>query len=125
MNGEVLARIRTICSDLPETSERLSHGHPAFFVREKRCFTMVLDGHHGDERFALWCAAAPGTQELLVDADAEKYFRPPYVGHRGWIGVRLDRGLDWDELAGILEDAYAEVAPPALLERAKAQARGR
>jgi hypothetical protein len=125
MNGEVLDRIRTICAGLPETSERLSHGHPSFFIREKRSFAMVLDDHHGDGRFAIWCAAAPGTQELLVDADPEKFFRPPYVGHRGWIGVRLDRGLDWDEIAGILEDAYAEVAPPALLERAKAQPRGR
>ena len=125
MNGEVLDRIRTICMGLPETSERLSHGHPAFFIREKRSFAMVLDDHHGDGRFAIWCAAAPGTQELLVDADPEKFFRPPYVGHRGWIGVRLDRGLDWDEIAGILEDAYAEVAPPALLERAKAQPRSR
>jgi hypothetical protein len=125
MNGEVLDRIRTICAGLPETSERLSHGHPSFFIREKRSFVMLLDNHHGDGRFAIWCAAAPGTQELLVDADPEKFFRPPYVGHRGWIGVRLDRGLDWDEIAGILEDAYAEVAPPALLERAKAQPRGR
>ena len=125
MNGEVLDRIRTICAALPETSERLSHGHPAFFIREKRSFAMVLDDHHGDGRFAIWCAAAPGTQELLVDADPEKFFRPPYVGHRGWIGVRLDRGLDWDEIAGILEDAYAEVAPPALLEQARAQPRAR
>jgi hypothetical protein len=125
MNGEVLDRIRTICAGLPETSERLSHGHPAFFVREKRSFAMVLSDHHGDGRFAIWCAAAPGTQELLVDADPEKFFRPPYVGHRGWIGVRLDRGLDWDEIAGILEDAYAEVAPPMLLEQAKAQPRAR
>jgi hypothetical protein len=125
MNGEVLDRIRTICAGLPETSERLSHGHPAFFIREKRSFAMVLDDHHGDGRFAIWCAAAPGTQELLVDADPEKFFRPPYVGHRGWIGVRLDRGIDWDEIAGILEDAYAEVAPPALLEQAKAQPRRR
>jgi hypothetical protein len=125
MNGEVLDRIRTICAGLPETSERLSHGHPSFFIREKRSFAMVLDDHHGDGRFAIWCAAAPGTQELLIDADPEKFFRPPYVGHRGWIGVRLDRGLDWDEIAGILEDAYAEVAPPALLERAKAQPQAR
>jgi hypothetical protein len=125
MNGEVLDRIRTICAGLPETSERLSHGHPAFFIREKRSFAMVLSDHHGDGRFAIWCAAAPGTQELLVDADPEKFFRPPYVGHRGWIGVRLDRGLDWDEIAGILEDAYAEVAPPPLLEQAKAQLRAR
>jgi hypothetical protein len=59
-------------------------------------------------------------QPVLVDADAERFFVPPYVGHRGWLGVRLDRGLDWDELAGILEDAYAEVAPPTVVEAARA-----
>jgi hypothetical protein len=115
----ILARIREICLGLPETSERLSHGAPTFFVRGKRAFVMVLSNHHGDGRFAIWCAAAAGMQEMLVDADPEKFFRPPYVGHRGWLGVRLDRGLDWDELAGIAEDAYAEVAPPKLVELAR------
>jgi hypothetical protein len=116
---ETLRRIRELCLALPETSERLSHGAPTFFVREKKAFLMVLTNHHGDGRFAIWCAAAAGMQEMLVDADPEKFFRPPYVGHRGWLGVRLDRGLDWDELAGIAEDAYAEVAPPKLVEAAR------
>src|SRR5437763_1711404 len=112
-----LERIRAICLALPETSERLSHGAPTFFVRDKRSFLMVLTDHHGDGRYAIWCAAPPGLQAMLVEADAERFFVPPYVGHRGWLGLRLDRGLDWDELAGIVEDAYAEVAPPTLLER--------
>ena len=116
----VLGRIRGICLGLPETSERPSHGAPTFFVREKRAFLMVLTDHHGDGRFAIWCAAPDGLQKLLVDADAERFFVPPYVGHRGWLGVRLDRGLDWDELAGIAEDAYAEVAPAKLVEAARA-----
>jgi hypothetical protein len=115
----VLERIRRLCTALPETSERLSHGATTFFVREKRAFLMVLTNLHGDGRFAIWCAAAPGMQELLVGADPERFFRPPYVGHRGWLGVRLDRGLDWDELAGIVEDAYAEIAPPRLVEAAR------
>jgi hypothetical protein len=115
----VLQRIRELCLALPETSERLSHGQPTFFVRDKRSFLMVLDNHHGDGRFAIWCAAEDGAQELLVEADPERFFRPPYVGHRGWLGVRLDRALHWDELAGIIEDAYAEVAPPKLLEAAR------
>ena len=114
----VLARIRKICLALPETSERPSHGAPAFFVRGKRAFLMVLDNHHGDGRFAVWCAAPEGMQAMLVEADPERFFVPPYVGHRGWLGVRLDRGLDWDELAGIAEDAYAEVAPAKLVEAA-------
>jgi hypothetical protein len=114
----VVQRIRELCLALPETTERLSHGHPTFFVRGKRSFLTVLDNHHDDGRFAIWCAAEDGVQEMLAEADPERFFRPPYVGHRGWLGVRLDRGLHWDELAGIVEDAYAEVAPPSLVEAA-------
>jgi len=114
-----LARIRAICLALPETSERLSHGAPTFFVRGKRAFLMVLTDHHGDGRFAIWCAAAPGMQAMLVEADPERFFVPPYVGHRGWLGFRLDRALDPEELAGIAEDAYAEVAPAKLVEAAR------
>jgi hypothetical protein len=116
---EVLTRIRELCLALPETSERPSHGAPTFFVRGKRAFLMVMRNHHGDGRFALWCAAPQGMQQTLVDVDPERFFVPPYVGHRGWLGVRLDRGLNWDELAGIAEDAYAEVAPPKLVQAAR------
>jgi len=119
-----LERLREICLALPETSERLSHGAPTFFVRDKRAFLMVLTNHHGDGRFAIWCAAPAGVQGMLVENDLEKFFVPPYVGHRGWLGVRLDRGLDWDELAGIAEDAYAEVAPSGLVEIARQRESG-
>jgi hypothetical protein len=115
----VLAKLRELCLGLPETSERLSHGAPTFFVRERRAFVMVMTDHHGDGRFALWCAAPDGMQRMLVEADPERFFVPPYVGHRGWLGVRLDRGLHWDELTGIAEDAYAEVAPKKLVDAAK------
>jgi hypothetical protein len=112
----ILERLRAVCLALPEVEERLSHGAPTFFVRGKRPFLMVLADHHGDGRFAIWCAAAGGMQQMLVDADPERFFVPPYVGHRGWLGVRLDRGLDWDKLAGVAEDAYAEIAPARLVE---------
>jgi hypothetical protein len=112
----VLARLRRICLALPETSERLSHGAPSFFIREKKCFLMVLDNHHEDGIFGIWCAAPPGNQELLISANPDRFFRPPYVGHRGWLGVRLNDGVDWDELEGIVEDAFATVAPKRLLE---------
>ena len=115
----LLEKLRELCLALPETSERLSHGAPTFFVRQKRAFLMVMTNHHADGRFALWCAASGGMQKLLVDADPERFFVPPYVGHRGWLGVRLDRGLRWDEVAGIVEDAYAEVAPARLVEAAR------
>ena len=110
-----LERLRGICLALPDTSERLSHGAPSFFVREKKCFLMLLDDHHGDGRFAIWCAAPPGNQELLIAANGDRFFRPPYVGHRGWLGVSLNVGIDWDELEGIVEDAFASVAPKSLL----------
>ena len=119
----ILERIRELCLALPEASERLSHGAPTFFVRDKRAFLLVLTDHHGDGRFAIWCAAPDGLQRTLVEADPERFFVPPYVGHRGWLGVRLDRGLHWDELAGIAEDAYAEVAPRKLVAAAREERR--
>ena len=121
--AKVLGKLREICLALPATSERLSHGAPTFFVREKRAFLMVLTNHHGDGRFAIWCAAPDGMQKMLVDAGPERFFVPPYVGHRGWLGVRLDRGIHWDELAGIAEDAYADVAPAKLVEVARLRER--
>ena len=117
----IVGRIRKICLELPETSERPSHGHPTFFIRGKSSFLRLLDDHHGYGRFALWCAAGDGVQQMLVEADPERFFRPPYVGHRGWLGLRLDRGIYWEEIAGIVEDAYAEVAPPRLVEEARAR----
>ncbi len=112
-----LRRVRELCLGLPETSERLSHGHPAFFIDGKKTFVMYLDNHHGDGRLAIWCAAPEEMQALLVGADPERFFVPPYVGHRGWLGVRLDRGVEWDEIAGFVEDAYLTIAPKRLVDR--------
>jgi hypothetical protein len=117
--ARTLEVVRDICLALPETSERPSHGAPTFFIRAKRSFATVWDNHHGDGRFALICAAPDGMQAALVEADPERFYIPPYFGHRGWIGVRLDRGFERDEFAGLLEDAYAEVAPPTLVEAAQ------
>jgi hypothetical protein len=116
---QILAAVREIPLTLPETSERPSHGAPTFFVRGKRSFATVWNSHHGDGRYALICAAPDGMQAMLVEGDPERFYVPPYVGHRGWIGVRLDRGFDRDDIAGIIEDAYAEVAPPKLVEEAQ------
>src|SRR5438270_6860416 len=104
-----LNRMRRICLALPETTERLSHGAPTFFVRGKRAVVMVLTNHHGDGRFAVWCAAPDGMQRMLVEADPERFFVPPYVGHRGRLGVCLARGAAWDELAGICGGAWFRV----------------
>jgi hypothetical protein len=112
-----LDRVREICLVLPEVTERLSHGEPTFFVRDKKTFVTCDDHHHGADHVAIWCAAPPGAQESLVEEDPERFFRPPYVGHRGWVGVRLDRDVDWDEVAGIVEDAYRVIAPTSLVAR--------
>lgn len=109
-----LEAVRRACLRLPESVERLSHGGPAFFVGTGRCFCMVLDNHHGDGRLAVWCAAPEGVQADLVDSDPERFFRPPYVGHRGWLGVQLTE-TDADELDAILREAYRCVAPKRLL----------
>ena len=115
MADDILERVRRRCLALPEATERLSHGAPTFFVRDKKTFVMFLDDHHGDGRLALWCAAPLGVQAAVVEEDPVRFFVSPYVGHRGWIGVRLDIDVDWDEIAGIVEDAYRAVAPKRLV----------
>ncbi len=111
-NDEMLVRVRGICSALPEVTERQSHGAASFFVLNKTAFVNAwIDGHHDRQFPHLWCAAAPGVQQALIDAQPATYFRPPYVGHRGWVGVRLDTPMDWDEVAEVCEDAYRAVAP--------------
>jgi hypothetical protein len=113
-----LERVRALCLSLPGVTERLSHGAPTWFVG-KRTFVTFHDDHHGDGRLALWCAAPEGAQAGLVGGAPEHYFVPAYVGHRGWIGVRLDRDLEWDAIAGAIEEAYIAIAPPRLIEAAR------
>lgn len=110
-------RLRAIATDLPEVTERLSHGSVTWFIRQKRTLAYLSDDHHGDGRLALIYPAAPGVQEELVGGDPERFFRPPYVGHRGWVGLRVDVDPDWDEIAAIVEDAYRQVAPRTLVRQ--------
>jgi len=109
-------RIRAICLALPEVDERLSHGEATWFVG-KRVFVTSADRHHDDRR-AVWLAAAEGGQETLIEADSARFFRPPYVGGRGWVGVYLDVPVDWDELGSLIVDAYRLVAPRRLADLA-------
>lgn len=116
--SDVLERLRAICGSFPEVTERPSHGAPTWFVRDRASFaTAWLDGHHDLTFPHLWCAAGPDVQAALVASRPEVFFRPPYVGHRGWLGIRLDREPDWDELAGLLRDAYRVVAPRRLADQ--------
>jgi hypothetical protein len=109
--------LREICAALPEVSERISHGAVTFFIRGKRTLCYLTDDHHGDARLALICPAPSGVQEDMIASDPERFFRPPYVGHRGWIGLRLDIDPDWDEVAAVVEEAYRCVAPAPLVRR--------
>lgn len=111
-----LAQLHAICDVLPEVTERPSHGAPTWFVRGKSFLTLWADGHHQDTFPHLWCAAPAGVQGDLVGAEPDRFFRPPYVGHRGWLGVRLDVDVDWDEMAAICRDAYRTVAPKRLAD---------
>lgn len=107
-------RLRKLCLALPEVTERLSHGEPTWFVQGKKTFVMSANQHH-DDRVAFWCAASDGAQETLVTEDPERFFVPPYVGHRGWLGVYLDVPVDWDQIADLVVDAYRRVAPRKLV----------
>lgn len=106
-------RVRAICLALPEVTEKVSHGSPAFFVK-KQFVQLWASGHHGNQFPHLWSAAPPGVQEELIETEPERFFRPPYVGGRGWLGVRLDGKVDWGEVAEICKDAYRVIAPPKL-----------
>jgi hypothetical protein len=107
-------QLREICLALPEVTERLSHGEPTWFVRDKRSFCQMWDHHH-DDRFGFVCAAPPGVQAELIETEPDRFHRPPYVGGRGWIGVYLDvPDVRWDEVAAIVRDAYRVIAPPKL-----------
>ena len=110
MTGDLAARVRAICGPLPEVTERPSHGAPTWFVRD----TLWADGHHDNDFPHLWCAGAPGAQDELTSSEPGRFFRPPYVGARGWIGIRLDHGPDWAEIAELCQEAYRAVAPARL-----------
>lgn len=113
MSEQQLERVRRICLTLPETSERLSHGEPTFFVH-KKVFVMFAGNHHNDGRIAVWLPVPPDVQTMLIESSPQIYFRPPYVGVRGWVGIELDRIGD-EDLAYHIRVAWELIAPRRLL----------
>lgn len=111
-----LDRVRRILGAWPEISEKISHGAPTFWGGRKT-FATLHDDHHGDGRLALWIKSNADAQEDLVAMDPDVFYVPPYVGPSGWIGVRLDRGADWDMIEGLLEEGYRSVAPKRALKQ--------
>jgi len=111
-------RLRAICLALPETSEKVAWGEPTWRVKGK-LFAQLDNHHHGADHLAVWLPAPLGEQESLLFLDPQRFFRPPYVGPRGWVGVRIDRGPDWKLVTSLVKQAYREVAPPRLREAVK------
>jgi hypothetical protein len=109
---EHLRRVRRICIALPETTEKLSHGEPTFFVR-KKVFTMFANNHHDDGHIAVWIPAPPGTQAELIKSSPKTYFKPPYVGVKGWVGIELASISD-QYLASHILEAWRMIAPKKL-----------
>jgi hypothetical protein len=107
----LLDDVRRACASLPEVTEKVSHGAPSWFVRGKWFASLMAEGHHENQFPHLWCAAPPGAQEELVAAFPERFFRPPYVGHRGWVALRLDAPVDWSGVDELVADAWRTVAP--------------
>ena len=104
----LLAGLRATCLALPGVEERVNHGMPTFAVVRRTAFCNLH--HPAGDRPTLWFKAAPGTQTELVDQEPDRFFVPPYVGPRGWVGLRLDVDLDWNEVAAVVEDAWRLVA---------------
>lgn len=119
MSEKQLARVRRICLAPPETTERLSHGEPTFFVK-KKAFVMFANNHHNDGHIAVWLPVPAGFQTALIESDPETYFKPPYVGTRGWIGIELDRIGD-EALTFHIQTAWELVAPKRLVAQIKSR----
>ncbi|MCB0003999.1 MAG: MmcQ/YjbR family DNA-binding protein [Anaerolineae bacterium] len=115
MSNDQLERVRPLCLALPETSERLSHGEPTFFVH-KKVFVMFADNHHDDGRVAVWLPVPAGLQTELIASEPQTYFRPPYVGVRGWVGIELAHISD-EDLRFHIEVAWELIAPKRLLAK--------
>ena len=106
-------RLRAICLALPEATEKIAWGEPTWRVRGK-LFAQLDDHHHSADHLAVWLPAPFGEQEAMIFTDPARFFRPPYVGPRGWVGVRIDRRPNWRQVATLVEQAYRQVAPPRL-----------
>jgi predicted DNA-binding protein (MmcQ/YjbR family) len=109
MTDDLLARLRELCLAFPESTEKLTwEDSHTFRVRDK---IFAMTGHDHDGRIGVWCKGAPGAQDVLLGAAPGRYYSPPYVGNKGWIGAHLDRNTNWDELAALVEDSFRLVAP--------------
>ena len=109
-DAALLERLRKLCLAFPEANERTSHGEPTWFAGKGKVFAMLDDHHHGSAHLAVWLPQPRGVQERLLASDADRFFRPPYVGVNGWVGVVLDTKPDWKAVAKLVRDSFVFVA---------------
>ena len=114
-DAAAVERLRKICLAFPEAGERLSHGEPTWFAGKGKVFAMLDNHHHSSPHLAVWLPQPVGVQESLIDADPDSFFRPPYVGPSGWVGIVLDDGPDWNLVERLVYDAYVHVAAKKLV----------
>ncbi len=120
-SNPALKRLRAVCLALDEVIEKEAWGECTFRVAGGSMFAMTDNDHHGSGHFAVWVKAPAMAQEILIKTDPRRFFKPPYMGHKGWVGVRLDGAVDWDELAGILRDGHRLSIPASKKTRAATQ----
>ena len=120
--GAIVLRLRKICLALPEAREKLSHGEPTWFAGKGKSFAMFDNYHHHAPHASVWIHAPPGLQEALIERDPARFWRPPYVGHNGWVAIVLDTKPDWGVVAGLIEQAYRLVATQKLVAQLDARA---
>jgi predicted DNA-binding protein (MmcQ/YjbR family) len=116
----IVERLRKLCLALPEANERISHGEPTWFAGKGKVFAMLDNHHHGADHVGVWLPQPRGVQERLIEESASLFFKPPYVGPKGWVGVVLDAKPDWKRVDSLIRGAYDFVATAklrALLER--------
>ena len=116
-DARLAERLRKICLALPEAAEKLSHGEPTWFAGKGKVFAMLDNHHHGAVHLSVWLPQPLGAQEALIDSDPERFFRPPYVGPSGWVGMVLDTHPDWRMVADLVTTAYRHVATRKLVAR--------
>jgi predicted DNA-binding protein (MmcQ/YjbR family) len=115
--ADLLARLRAICLALPEAQEKLSHGEPTWFAGTGKVFAMFDDHHHGAPHVSVWLPAPEGAQQVLIANDPKRFWRPPYLGHKGWVAVVLDTRPRWPLVADLVEQGYRMVASPKLVAK--------
>jgi hypothetical protein len=121
----LVERLRKICLALPEAAERISHGEPTWFAGKGKVFAMLDNHHHGSPHLSVWLPQPIGAQEALIEADPKRFFRPPYVGPSGWVGVVLDTKPDWSMVGELVRESFVHVATKKLVARLAAAGEAR